>query len=418
MFCKATLVTVALALVASASPIIRDQGIRIALPKRSSLTKPDGTFDHDTAVIQTFRTINKHRQNLINLEANRGREAFNRGAEIKAFATLPEHLAKRQSEPLTDQNDDTEWTGPISIGSNDQPFVIDFDTGSSDLWVPNASQCKGCGSKHTYDSSTSSTSKPQSGKFQIQYGDGSTVSGPIFEDTVTVAGVKAEGQKFSAVTELSDLFNDDPLDGILGLAFPDISNLKAPTFFQSAFEQKSVPENAFSFKLASSGSSLYLGGADSSLFTGEVEFHEVVNSGFWQASGAKALVNGKPVGDSFDTIIDSGTTIMYGPPAAVDALYASVPGAKAVQGQAGFYSFPCDSVPDVAFNWGGKTWAITPENFNLGQVEEGSSECVGALSAEDLGLGDNVWLLGDSFMKNVYSVFSFEKNAVGFAELK
>jgi cathepsin D len=56
-------------------------------------------------------------------------------------------------------------------------------------------------------------------------------------------------------------------------------------------------------------------------------------------------------------------------------------------------------------------------SFNLGATEDGSSDCVGALAGQDLGLGDNVWLLGDSFMKNVYSVFSFDQNAVGFADL-
>lgn len=46
-----------------------------------------------------------------------------------------------------------------------------------------------------------------------------------------------------------------------------------------------------------------------------------------------------------------------------------------------------------------------------------STNCVGALAGQDLGLGTNVWLLGDSFMKNVYTVFSFDQNAVGFAAL-
>lgn len=43
---------------------------------------------------------------------------------------------------------------------------------------------------------------------------------------VTVAGVKATGQYFSPVTTLSSSFANDPIDGILGLAFPSISNLK------------------------------------------------------------------------------------------------------------------------------------------------------------------------------------------------
>ena len=44
--------------------------------------------------------------------------------------------------------------------------------------------------------------------------------------------------------------------------------------------------------------------------------------------------------------------------------------------------------------------------------------CVGAIAGQDLGLGRNTWLLGDSFMKNVYTKFSFETNAVSFAQLK
>ena len=56
-------------------------------------------------------------------------------------------------------------------------------------------------------------------------------------------------------------------------------------------------------------------------------------------------------------------------------------------------------------------------SFSLGTTPEDDTKCVGALAAQDLGLGNNVWLLGDSFMKNVYTVFSFEQNAVGFAAL-
>lgn len=42
---------------------------------------------------------------------------------------------------------------------------------------------------------------------------------------------------------------------------------------------------------------------------------------------------------------------------------------------------------------------------------------MGALAGQDIGLGSNVWLLGDSFMKNVYTAFSFDDDTVGFATL-
>ncbi|KDQ54107.1 hypothetical protein JAAARDRAFT_209569 [Jaapia argillacea MUCL 33604] len=417
MFCKSTLVTVALALMAAASPVAQPEtGIRVPLEKRSTLTKADGTFDHAKAVKHSVKTQNKYRQNLINLERNRGLPA---GAEIRPLATVPDTLEKRQKEALTDEEDDLEWAGTISIGTPAQSFVIDFDTGSADLWVPSSScTSSNCSGKHKYKASSSSTSVKKSGTFSIEYGDGSTCSGPIYTDVVSVAGVSVTGQYFSAVTTLSSDFAGDPADGILGMAYPAISNLGEPPYFNTAYSQSKVTGDLFGFKLASSGSELYLGGTDTSLYSGSIEYHSIdTSTGFWQPTGAKALVNGATAVSGFETVIDSGTTIMYGPPSAVQTFYSKVPGSALYDSTNGYYSYPCSSPPTVAFSWGGKSWTVSSANFNLGQTSSGSSQCVGALAGQDLGLGSNVWLLGDSFMKNVYTVFSFAQNAVGFATL-
>ncbi|KAJ3859585.1 acid protease [Lentinula novae-zelandiae] len=423
MLVKSALVAfVTLATLATATPMQpRQAGGPISLPKRSTFTKSDGTFDYDKAVAQTVATKNKHRQNLINLQNNTG--SLPQGFEIKALASLPSsveaNLKRRQSEALSDEEDDEEWAGTISIGSPGQSFLVDFDTGSSDLWVPSLSCTSStCSAKSTYDSSASSTSSKESGSFSIEYGDGSTVSGPVYEDTVTVAGIQVSKQKFSPVTTLSSSFASDPADGILGLAFPAISNLDADPFFVNANSQNAVDSNEFGFYLASSGSELYLGGANSDLYSGSIEYHDVdTSTGFWQISGASIASDGTTAVSEFATIIDSGTTIMYGPPSAVKEFYAQVSGSKLYDSANGFYSFPCESAPEVSFSWGGDSFTVSADNFNLGTTSSGASTCVGALAAEDLGLGDNTWLLGDSWMKNVYTVFSFSKTAVGFANL-
>lgn len=55
MFPTAGLLALALALLASAGPVDNeDNGVRIALGKRASLTKTDGTFDHDKAVLHNI----------------------------------------------------------------------------------------------------------------------------------------------------------------------------------------------------------------------------------------------------------------------------------------------------------------------------------------------------------------------------
>ena len=175
--------------------------------------------------------------------------------------------------------------------------------GSSDLWVPskNCTQ-SACSAKHKYSSANSSTSGTQPGTFQIEYGDGSKSSGPIFTDTVVVGGIKSTAQTFSAVTSLSSSFSSDPVDGILGMAYQKISSLDHPPFVNQAQAQGSIKSAVFGMKLAQSGSELYVGGTDPALYKGAVEYHSVTGSGFWQIAGASAIVGNKTTNSGFQTV--------------------------------------------------------------------------------------------------------------------
>ncbi|KAI0630212.1 protease [Trametes polyzona] len=417
MFVKAGLVTLALILSGLASPTTEGPGIRVPFAKRDGLASKEGWFDHQKALEMIARDHNKHRQNLINLERNLGLGAFNEGASILPGMPYPDPLKKRQAEPLVDENGDEFWAGTISIGTPSKNFFIDFDTGSADLWVPSVDCTSSyCSRKNKYDPAASSSSNRQGGdEFSITYADGSKVSGPVYTDTVTIAGVRVRKQSFSPVDTVSPSFGSEPDDGILGLAFPAISNMKANPFIQSAKWERAIKHAVFGMKLAKLGSELYLGGTDAALYTGAVEGHAVTGSGFWQIAGASVSAKGQAAVSGFQTIVDSGTTLIYGPPHAVAALYAKIPDAQLYDAQNGIYSFPCDASPDVAFAWGGRSWEISAENFNLGRVS--LTRCIGAVIGHDLGLGASTWLLGDSFMKNVYTVFSFDDRSVGFATL-
>ena len=260
MFCKATLITLALSLMASANPIVRGT-TSISLAKRGGLTNADGTANVEKAINEITRqkkyvtfqvlsdertihslTLNinsKHRQNLENIQRNRGHRSHSGGpsgrpsqpggipsltatgtlsasgagipietstARGKATSTArgrgtasgrsrttatrtgtavpssaPSSSASAGSVPLTDQQGDLLWTGQLTIGNPPQTFVVDFDTGSSDLWVPSAT-CQDCGGQNQYDPSKSSQSQEQSGTFQIAYGDGSSTSGQPYSD--------------------------------------------------------------------------------------------------------------------------------------------------------------------------------------------------------------------------------------------
>lgn len=73
--------------------------------------------------------------------------------------------------------------------------------------------------------------------------------------------------------------------------------------------------------------------------------------------------------------------------------------------------------------FGGKSWPINSQDMNLGRVSTSSAICAGGIF--DLTAGSNIgsgggnpsWVVGATFLKNVYSVFRSQPAAVGFAEL-
>lgn len=83
----------------------------------------------------------------------------------------------------------------------------------------------------------------------------------------------------------------------------------------------------------------------------------------------------------------------------------------------------CETTVNISFSFGGKSWPINAQDMNLGRVSTGSDICAGGIF--DLTAGSNIgagggnpsWVVGDTFLKNVYSIFSFQPAAIGFAEL-
>jgi hypothetical protein len=72
------------------------------------------------------------------------------------------------------------YSGEIALGSNRQNFRVEFDTASSDLWVPGLN-CTDCIEKHSswrlFNDTASSTYQPASEntEYSLQYDDGETV---------------------------------------------------------------------------------------------------------------------------------------------------------------------------------------------------------------------------------------------------
>ena len=91
-----------------------------------------------------------------------------------------------------------------------------------------ATKTAGIKAKHNiYDPAASSTFKRLAGStWRIRYGDGSTASGIVGTDHVTLGGLCVENQAIELASKLSPQFSSGAGDGLLGLAFGTINTVK------------------------------------------------------------------------------------------------------------------------------------------------------------------------------------------------
>ncbi|KAM0283984.1 hypothetical protein ACHAQH_002179 [Verticillium albo-atrum] len=344
-------------------------------------------------------------------------------AETVARQTAQAKLKARQGNGIgivtaTPIRNDVEYVSPIMIGG--QSVDVDFDTGSSDLWVFTSQLSAQAQAGHqVYDPTQSRTFAMLPGNsFDISYGDGSGAAGNVGTDVVDIGGATVTRQAIEMATALSASFVEDTANnGLMGLAFSKLNTVKPQkqkTFFDNVMPSLAEPVFTADLKKAAVGAYEF-GRVDPAKFVGQMTYVPVnTSNGFWQFSSESFSVNGgapQPGQPGGQAIADTGTTIILANPVTVQGYYEQVQGAVNDQQQGGF-TFPCATqLPDLALDVGGQYMArVKGSDINFAQVSD--TMCFGALQATT----SNIQIYGDVMFKTQFVAFNGGNSSLGFAE--
>ncbi|KAM4615526.1 nothepsin [Polymixia lowei] len=333
----------------------------------------------------------------------------------------------RSSERLYNYMD-AQYYGDISIGTPEQNFSVVLDTGSADLWVP-SSYCvsQACALHKRFKAFASSSFNHDGRMFGINYGSGHLL-GVMARETLKVGGVTVLNQEFGeSVYEPGSAFVLAQFDGVLGMGYPALAEILGNPVFDNMLTQKTVDQPIFSFFLsrkksvADSEGELLLGGTDETLYSGPINWLPVTSKGYWQIKMDSVAVQGV---SSFcphgcQAIVDTGTSLIAGPTNDILNLHQLI---GATPTNIGEYLIDCarlSSLPHVTFILGGVEYTLTGQNYVRKEVLSDRELCFSGFQAvEIMSPMGPLWILGDVFLTEYYSIYDRGQDRVGFAHAR
>lgn len=313
-------------------------------------------------------------------------------------------------------------TASMNIGSQNQTFTIELDTGSTPLWVP-AVGCK-LNKKNTcsgilfnYGQSSTFRDNAVNQDFYIQYDDGTSFGGNYVSDTLDLGGIKLPNYIFGLVTNAKyPLDNKDFNIGILGLAPPyEDGSEVASSVLEKIYNSNSA--NIFSFYLPrhiEDKGIFYIGSTNEIAQDRAVWIDATLTDEAWYLPNMKITGNGQDITGSYATLIDTGSDYLYLPIKDMKKLCTYI-GVTYDKKNNRCYS-PCDKINNAknfVLDFGAQKLEVNiTDNFYF----KDGSDCVLALYGDKPKYG---WTLGMAIIRQWYTVWDFgeyknSKGKVGF----
>lgn len=340
---------------------------------------------------------------------------------IESAASVIAQLGEPALQTDLTNHNNLQFFGKIYIGTPPQEFTAIFDTGSDAIWVPGQScTSAACHDRHLFDHRASSTAAVAPDSDGMSYGTGSVKLQPAI-DTVRLCGktgcnenemVSTERQIGLATHKSDRPFLKMPFDGIAGFPPSSSNGGILSDFFKSHEAHPRVMSVYLSNDTAIPGS-VALGGVEAHRIAGpEVHWHNVASPGNqWALKMEDIAVDGQRMHVCPDggckALVDTGSSLITGPSKLMNKVLDHL-GTKC--GDPSTMKrvdiIMRDSKGDeVVYPLDGKDYSLKFKD-----------EC--QIGLGNLDMGDDQWIIGDTFLRRYYSIFDDAHGQIGFTKAR
>ncbi|OJD11384.1 hypothetical protein AJ78_07834 [Emergomyces pasteurianus Ep9510] len=396
-----------LSTLASSSLIQKRSGFTIQQVSKCRPTPRSAMGDYAMAVLKSDRANAKNGLDIINdlLDIIKYERSVNR-----TVTAIPEPY-------------DIEYLSPVNVAGKTMNLAL--DTGSADLWVFSSQQPLAERASHDYYTPSPGTLPLNGSSWEVYYGDGSVAKGNVYIDSVSISDVVSPSQSIQACQKASETFTfDSNVDGILGLAFPSVNNVRPIRqlgFFDNV--KDTLPEPLFAVCLKKNQPGTFdFGFIDEDKYDGNITYIPVQNGGFWSITATGYAVGNSTINDiSIKGFLDTGTTMVLLPDPIVADYYSKIPGSTKTSGHPNAFLngwiFPCNTtIPPFSLIIENDYHATIPPEHIILQPYFGGGDslmCFGSIQA-----AIHEVVFGDVLFKSQYVVFDTVGPRVGFARQK
>ncbi|KAF9164449.1 hypothetical protein DFQ26_001423 [Actinomortierella ambigua] len=318
---------------------------------------------------------------------------------------------------------EVEYYATVQVGTPGQALKMNFDTGSSDIWLSSTNYNAPAQELHLrFDASKSTTFQEDLHLSKFQYGDGSSVLDFLGSDIVKVCGISVR-QAVDLSMDESARAQISPADGTLGLGLSPIHGVDGKkSFIENAIQAKALVQPVFSVYLpparARDGGlrgEVLFGGINHKHYSGELTYVPITQPDHWVIEVEDILFNNQSLGiRSQEGIIDTGTALVLVDTATAYAIHSEIPGAAMTE--AG-WAVPCslletEPTGKMSFKMGGKYFDVPL--VDLVTTPVGHTMCQSGIQ----GGSNKHWILGNAFLKNNYCVFDQGLARIGIAPIE